>query len=63
MLMWLCQMMCAEVILGVPVDWLTIPRIGIDLGASRQSRAIPNFVLARNLANQSHWRGNLQQIL
>src|SRR5665213_3516984 len=48
MLMWLCQMVYAEVILGVDIDWSTIPRTSADLRAARRLAVIPSAVLGRN---------------
>lgn len=48
MVMWLCQMVYAEVILGVDIDWSSIPRTSPDLRAARRFSVIPSAVLGRN---------------
>src|SRR5665213_1517203 len=48
MLMWLCQMVYAKVILGVDIDWSTIPRTSAELKVARRTTVIPSGVLGRN---------------
>ena len=48
LLMWLCQMVYAEVILGVDIDWSTISRTSAELRTARRVSVIPSAVLGRN---------------
>ena len=47
-LMWLCQMVYAEVILGIEIDWTTIPHTNGDLKAMHRFKVIPSVVLGHN---------------
>lgn len=39
----------AEFILGLHIDWLTMPRTNVDLRATRQSRVVPSSMLGQNV--------------
>ena len=49
MLMWLCQMVFDEVILGVQIDWSTVPHTNADLRATCHRRVLPSFMLGQNV--------------
>lgn len=54
--MWLCQMVYAKVILGIQINWSTIPHTISSLRATRQNKVDLVPCLAKTLTNWSHWQ-------
>ena len=46
--MWLRQMVYVEVILGVQIQWSTIPHTNTNLKVACRSKVIPNSMLSQN---------------